>query len=55
MATTASNEVIPGFGMGLITYLCDEVGTAFEARRDGWKNRWTTWRDSRSAPSCTCA
>ena len=26
MATTASNEVIPGFGMGLITYLCDEVG-----------------------------
>jgi hypothetical protein len=26
MATTASNEIIPGFGMGLITYLCDEVG-----------------------------
>ncbi|HTU67491.1 MAG TPA: hypothetical protein VMF52_16195 [Steroidobacteraceae bacterium] len=26
MATTASNDVIPGFGMGLITYLCDEVG-----------------------------
>ena len=26
MATTASREVIPGFGMGLITYLCDEVG-----------------------------
>src|SRR6186713_3590299 len=26
MATTASKEVIPGFGMGLITYLCDEVG-----------------------------
>ena len=26
MATTASHEVIPGFGMGLITYLCDEVG-----------------------------
>jgi hypothetical protein len=26
MATTASTEIIPGFGMGLITYLCDEVG-----------------------------
>jgi hypothetical protein len=26
MATTASNEVIPGYGMGLVTYLCDEVG-----------------------------
>ena len=26
MATTASREVIPDFGMGLITYLCDEVG-----------------------------
>ena len=26
MGTTPSNEVIPGFGMGLITYLCDEVG-----------------------------
>jgi len=26
MATTASKDVIPGFGMGLITYLCDEVG-----------------------------
>jgi hypothetical protein len=26
MGTTASNEIIPGFGMGLITYLCDEVG-----------------------------
>jgi len=26
MATTASKEIIPGFGMGLITYLCDEVG-----------------------------
>ena len=26
MATTASNEIIPSFGMGLITYLCDEVG-----------------------------
>lgn len=28
MATTASSEVIAGFGMGLITYLCDEVGPA---------------------------
>ena len=26
MATTASREIISGFGMGLITYLCDEVG-----------------------------
>src|SRR5882672_12265242 len=24
MATTASREIIPGYGMGLITYLCDE-------------------------------
>ena len=28
MATTASTEVIRGFGMGLVTYLCDEVGPA---------------------------
>ena len=28
MATTASTEVIRGYGMGLITYLCDEVGPA---------------------------
>ena len=28
MATTASSEVIRGFGMGLVTYLCDEVGPA---------------------------
>jgi hypothetical protein len=26
MATTASKEIVPGFGMGLVTYLCDEVG-----------------------------
>ena len=26
MATTASRAVVPHFGMGLITYLCDEVG-----------------------------
>jgi hypothetical protein len=26
MATTASREIIPGYGLGLITYLCDEVG-----------------------------
>jgi len=26
MATTASREVIPGYGTGLVTYLCDEVG-----------------------------
>jgi hypothetical protein len=28
MATTASTEVVRGFGMGLVTYLCDEVGPA---------------------------
>ncbi|HEY7640081.1 MAG TPA: hypothetical protein VH814_10180 [Steroidobacteraceae bacterium] len=28
MATTASSEVVHGFGMGLVTYLCDEVGPA---------------------------
>ena len=28
MATTASDRVVPGFGMGLVTYLCDEVGPA---------------------------
>ena len=32
MATTASREVIPGFGMGLVTYLCDEVGPPAKAR-----------------------
>jgi hypothetical protein len=26
MATTPSREIVPGFGMGLVTYLCDEVG-----------------------------
>jgi hypothetical protein len=26
MATTASSDVIRGFGMGMVTYLCDEVG-----------------------------
>src|SRR5512138_3622872 len=26
MATTASTDVVRGYGMGLITYLCDEVG-----------------------------
>ncbi len=26
MATTPSPEVIPNFGMGLVTYICDEVG-----------------------------
>src|SRR5262245_8070691 len=28
MATTASTEVVRNFGMGLVTYLCDEVGPA---------------------------
>lgn len=31
MATTASTEVSRGYGMGLITYLCDEVGPAAKA------------------------
>ena len=26
MATTPSDEVVPNFGMGLVTYICDEVG-----------------------------
>jgi hypothetical protein len=26
MALTASREVVPNYGMGLITYVCDEVG-----------------------------
>jgi hypothetical protein len=26
MATTASKDILPAFGMGLVTYLCDEVG-----------------------------
>src|SRR5262252_5708731 len=28
MATTPSDEVVPNYGMGLITYVCDEVGPA---------------------------
>jgi len=28
MATTPSPDVVPNFGMGLITYVCDEVGPA---------------------------
>ena len=28
MATTPSQDVVPNFGMGMITYLCDEVGPA---------------------------
>src|SRR3974390_2892378 len=32
MALTASNIVVPNYGMGLITYICDEVGPA---RKDG--------------------
>jgi len=32
MATTPSEEVVPNYGMGLITYLCDEVGPA---RKEG--------------------
>jgi hypothetical protein len=30
MALTASREVVPNYGMGLITYVCDEVGPAHE-------------------------
>jgi hypothetical protein len=26
MATTPSDEIVPNFGMGLVTYVCDEVG-----------------------------
>src|SRR5262249_22461459 len=26
MATTPSTEVVPNYGMGLVTYVCDEVG-----------------------------
>jgi hypothetical protein len=26
MALTPSEEVVPNYGMGLVTYLCDEVG-----------------------------
>jgi hypothetical protein len=26
MATTPSNDVVPNYGMGLVTYICDEVG-----------------------------
>src|SRR5579864_2042363 len=32
MALTASREVVPNYGMGLITYICDEVGPA---KKDG--------------------
>ena len=32
MALTPSREVVPNYGMGLITYLCDEVGPG---RKDG--------------------
>ncbi len=32
MATTPSEAVVPNYGMGLITYVCDEVGPA---RKDG--------------------
>jgi len=28
MATTPSEEIVPNYGMGLITYVCDEVGPA---------------------------
>ena len=32
MALTPSREVVPNYGMGMITYVCDEVGPA---RKDG--------------------
>src|SRR5437867_13411521 len=28
MALTPSGEIVPNYGMGLITYVCDEVGPA---------------------------
>jgi hypothetical protein len=30
MALTASRELVPNYGMGLITYVCDEAGPAKE-------------------------
>src|SRR5208283_3371543 len=36
MALTPSEEIVPNYGMGLVTYLCDEVdccGRAARARR----------------------
>ncbi len=32
MALTPSREIVPNYGMGLITYVCDEVGPA---KKDG--------------------
>ena len=43
MATTASTEVIRGFGMGMVTYLCDEVGPPASPAR-AWRNHWRIWR-----------
>ena len=31
MATTSSTEVVPNYGMGFVTYICDEVGPASKA------------------------
>jgi hypothetical protein len=31
MATTPSTDIVPNYGMGLVTYICDEVGPASKA------------------------
>ena len=31
MTTTPSSEVVPNFGMGMMTYICDEVGPPVKA------------------------
>ena len=33
MALTPSTEVVPNYGMGMVTYLCDEVGLQKAAAR----------------------
>ncbi|PYX32426.1 MAG: hypothetical protein DMG80_08070 [Acidobacteria bacterium] len=37
MATTPSNDPKPGYGMGLITYICDKVGPPQKAG-SRWSN-----------------
>jgi len=39
MALTPSQEIVPNYGMGLITYVCDEVGPAKKDRRHGSVHR----------------
>ena len=42
MAVTPSDEPVPNYGMGLITYLCDEVGLQRDAGRAS-NPRWKSW------------